>query len=60
MDRWEECEAVLEGGEVLGGSRVFCWAGDPDSRELEEGSFDLERYQKYFKASVTRKRSPVP
>lgn len=58
--RWDECDAVLEGGEVLGNCRTFCWAGEPDSRELEDGSFDLERYQKYFKASVTRRRSPAP
>jgi gamma-glutamylcyclotransferase (GGCT)/AIG2-like uncharacterized protein YtfP len=58
--RWDECDAVLEGGEVLRGCRTFCWAGDPDSKELEDGSFDLEHYQKYFKSSVTRRRSPVP
>lgn len=58
--RWDECDAVLEGGEVLRGCRTFCWAGEPESKELEDGSFDLERYQKYFKASVTRRRSPVP
>ncbi|KAF2647115.1 hypothetical protein K491DRAFT_672449 [Lophiostoma macrostomum CBS 122681] len=58
--RCDECEAVLEGGEVLKNCRAFCWAGEPDSKELEDGSFDLERYQKYFKPSVTRRRSPVP
>ena len=58
--RWDECNAVLEGGDVLENCRTFCWAGEPDSKELEDGSFDLERYQKYFKSSVTRRRSPVP
>ena len=58
--RWDECDAVLEDGEVLESCRTFTWAGEPESKELEEGSFDLERYQKYFKASVTRRRSPVP
>ena len=58
--RWDECDAVLEGGEVLRNCRTFCWAAEPDSKELEDGSFDLERYQKYFKSSVTRRRSPVP
>ena len=57
----DECEAVLvEGGELLRGVRTFVWAGRPDSKELEEGGFDLERYRRYFKASVTRRRSPVP
>lgn len=59
--RCVECDAVFESGEALGNYRTFCWAGEPDSKELEDGSsFDLERYQKYFKASVTRRRSPVP
>jgi gamma-glutamylcyclotransferase (GGCT)/AIG2-like uncharacterized protein YtfP len=58
--RWDECDAVLEGGEVLRNCRTFCWAGEPDSKELEDGSFDLERYQKYFKSSITRRRLPVP
>ena len=53
---WTECEAVLEDVTVLRGCRTFCWAGNPNSKELEEGSFDLERYQKYFKPSVTRQR----
>ena len=58
--RWDKCNAVLEGGKVLENCRTFCWAGEPDSKELEDGSFDLERYQKYFKPSVTRRRSLVP
>jgi gamma-glutamylcyclotransferase (GGCT)/AIG2-like uncharacterized protein YtfP len=58
--RWDECDAVLQGGEFLRSCRTLCWAGEPDSKELEDGSFDLERYQKYFKSSVTRRRSPVP
>lgn len=53
--RWGECDAVLEGGEVLRNCETFCWAGEPDSKELEDGSFDLERYQKNFKSSVTRR-----
>lgn len=58
--RWGECDGNLEGDETINGCRVFCWAGEPDSKELDEGSFDLERYQKYFKGSVTRRRSPMP
>jgi gamma-glutamylcyclotransferase (GGCT)/AIG2-like uncharacterized protein YtfP len=56
---WVECDVTLEDGSVLLGCRTFCWAGRPDSNELEEGRFDLERYQKYFKPSVIRRRSPV-
>lgn len=57
--KWCECEIQLGDGEALSGCRTFCWAGHPKSRELEEGSFDLDRYQKHFKASVTRFRSKV-
>ncbi|KAH7382248.1 hypothetical protein BKA66DRAFT_586123 [Pyrenochaeta sp. MPI-SDFR-AT-0127] len=55
--KWLECDATLENGEVLKDCRTFCWAGDSNSKELEDGSFDLRRYQKYFKGSVTRERS---
>jgi len=58
--RWVECDAVLDDGVVLKECRTFCWAGEPGSRELEDGHFDLERYQKYFKSSVTRRRPAVP
>ncbi|KAG8156962.1 hypothetical protein KVR01_013184 [Diaporthe batatas] len=47
-----ECEIEVEGGEKLSGSKMFCWAGEHDSPELEEGVFDFERYQKYFMPSV--------
>jgi len=52
---WCACDIELSSGEVLRGCRTFCWAGDSDSKELEEGTFDLQRYQRYFKASVVRK-----
>ena len=52
---WCLCDIELEDGDVLHGCRTFCWAGDANSRELEEGVFDFLRYQKYFKASVVRK-----
>lgn len=38
---WCFCDIELEDGQVLQGFRAFCWAGDPDSKELDEGSFDL-------------------
>jgi hypothetical protein len=50
---WVECDITLEDSTVLPNCRTFCWAEIPDSNELEEGSFDLQRYQKYFKPSVT-------
>lgn len=56
---WCECDVELYDGELLHNCRTFYWSGDPDSKELEDGSFDLERYQKYFKASVTRCRPSV-
>jgi gamma-glutamylcyclotransferase (GGCT)/AIG2-like uncharacterized protein YtfP len=56
---WCECDVKLNDGETLHNCRTFCWAGDSDSKELEDGSFDLERYQKYFKSSVTRRRPSV-
>lgn len=47
-----DCEVELEEGHRLLASKIFCWAGETDSPELEEGVFDFERYQKYFKPSV--------
>jgi len=49
------CDVELEGGKMSTNCRTFCWAGDADSKELVDGSFDLVRYQKYFKPSVVRK-----
>lgn len=48
-----DCEIEVEDGRELPGSKIFCWAGDADSPELEEGVFDFERYQKYFMPSVS-------
>jgi gamma-glutamylcyclotransferase (GGCT)/AIG2-like uncharacterized protein YtfP len=53
---WCTCDIQLVSGEAVSGCRTFCWAGDPRSKELEEGTFDLERYQRYFKSSVVRGR----
>lgn len=52
---WCTCDIELSSREVLSKCRTFCWAGGSDSKELEEGTFDLQRYQRYFKASVVRK-----
>ena len=55
---WCSCEIELGDGESLRDCRTFCWAGDLNSKELEEGSFDLQRYQKYFKPSVVCRGPP--
>lgn len=57
--KWTWCEAVPEDEKTLiDKCRTFCWAGEPDSKELEEGSFDLAWYQKVLKPSVVKRRSP--
>ena len=53
---WCECDVELNNGGTLHNCWTFCWAGDPDSEDLEDGSFDLKRYQKHFKSSVTGRR----
>lgn len=52
---WCSCEIRLSNGEILRRCRTFCWAGNVNSKVLKQGKFDLEHYQKYFKASVVRK-----
>lgn len=42
-------EEDRSGSEVLKGCGTFIWAGEEDDEELEEGLFDLRRYQIYFK-----------
>jgi hypothetical protein len=44
----------LEDGVVLERCHTLNRAGEPDSKELEDGNFDFEHYQKYFRGSVTR------
>ena len=34
---------------------VFCWAGDEDSQDLQDGSFNLARYQHHFKPSLLKR-----
>lgn len=51
------CTIVLDDGTELEDSRTFVWSGKPDSSELSDGSFDLERYQKHFKQSLIRARA---
>ncbi|TVY17907.1 hypothetical protein LARI1_G004191 [Lachnellula arida] len=44
---WCFCTAELDDGSgtLMRGVRTFCWAGEPDSEELTEGVFDLERWK---------------
>jgi gamma-glutamylcyclotransferase (GGCT)/AIG2-like uncharacterized protein YtfP len=51
---WEECDVGLDDGETLSGCRVFVWAGEEESKDLEEGDFDFERWKRYFKGSVVK------
>ena len=58
---WTWCDAFLDDDTtVFEKCRTFCWAGDPDSKELENGRFDLARYQRVLKPSVVKKRPVVP
>ena len=57
--QWVPCQIELENGEIIERGRVFVWAGDPDGKELSDGTFDFARYQRYFKPSVVR-RKPSP
>ncbi|KAF2681910.1 hypothetical protein K458DRAFT_308296 [Lentithecium fluviatile CBS 122367] len=52
---WCECDARHENEEEVKECVTFCWAGDAESRELVKGRFDVERWRRYFKASVTGK-----
>jgi gamma-glutamylcyclotransferase (GGCT)/AIG2-like uncharacterized protein YtfP len=52
---WTTCVINKADGDSLEGCRTFVWGGDPSSRDLNDGSFDLERDQKYFKPSILKK-----
>jgi gamma-glutamylcyclotransferase (GGCT)/AIG2-like uncharacterized protein YtfP len=63
---YELCDCEIrkkgDGDESRADTRVvkgltFKWAEDPQSSQLVEGSLDFERYQKYYKPSVVRRRS---
>ncbi|KAF2028311.1 hypothetical protein EK21DRAFT_101915 [Setomelanomma holmii] len=51
---WRECEVGLGEGEMVRDVRMFVWAGDADSGELEDGEFELDRWRRFFKSSVVR------
>jgi len=53
--REERCEIKVEGGgAVIKDGSVFVWARDPQHRDLEPGSFDLDIYQAHYKPDVFR------
>ncbi|KAH0541394.1 hypothetical protein FGG08_004158 [Glutinoglossum americanum] len=56
--RWCSCTIELDDGRKIEGGWTFCWAGELDSKDLEDGEFDPDHFQKYFKGSVVGK-SPV-
>jgi hypothetical protein len=45
---------ITDAGDVIEDARTFVWAGEAESSDLENGTFDMERYQKHFKGSVVR------
>lgn len=49
---WVSCDVEYEDGTHEQKCRTFVWAGAPDSQELEDGTFDAERYEQHFKARV--------
>ncbi|KAI9770502.1 MAG: hypothetical protein M1839_003183 [Geoglossum umbratile] len=52
--RWCFCTIEMDDGTRVEYGRTFRWAGDLDSKELEDGEFDLSRYQKFFKPSMVK------
>jgi gamma-glutamylcyclotransferase (GGCT)/AIG2-like uncharacterized protein YtfP len=52
---WCFCDVELENGEILKDCRTFCWAGDEDSSDLEDGQFSLGYYQRYHKPSFANR-----
>lgn len=46
-----EVEIMRQDGEIEHG-KSFRWAGDPNSSDLEEGSFSLDLYQVHFKPAL--------
>ncbi|TVY84861.1 AIG2-like protein C [Lachnellula suecica] len=49
---WCFCDVELEDGSVMTGCRTFCWSGEPESRDLSDGKFDLETYQREHKSPL--------
>jgi hypothetical protein len=57
-DAYTTCQVNIfcEDDSILANGRAFCWAGDPECPSLEDGQFDLKRYQQYFKPALLRPR----
>ncbi len=52
---WCLCEIALEDGTKVEDARTFRWAASPDDKQLEEGRFDPERFQRHFKPGMLGK-----
>ncbi|POS76650.1 hypothetical protein DHEL01_v204962 [Diaporthe helianthi] len=48
---------VEKDGIVIDDGLTFVWAGDPGSKELEDGEFSLEEYQLYYKPDTFKRTS---
>jgi len=46
---------IRDDGQVVDGN-TFCWAGEPDCNDLKDGTFDLKKYQTYFKQALISRR----
>ncbi len=53
--QWCLCDIILEDGTKVENARTFRWAASPEDKELEEGRFDLERFQRHFKPAMLGK-----
>jgi len=51
--RYESSEGD-EGDELVEPGKTFCWRGDPNSNELQDGEFDLDFYQINIKPEILR------
>lgn len=47
---------VEKDGSIVEDGLTFVWAGDPESNELKDGEFLLERYQLYFKPDAFKRK----
>jgi Gamma-glutamyl cyclotransferase, AIG2-like len=51
------CTIEVDDGNVYPLGWVFAWAGDPDSQDLEDGTLDIEWYQRIVKPSIVGRKA---